>query len=503
MVTAGVVLIGVVLRAIPTIAAGFPVNDGGLFAAFSSDIVQAGFRLPHATTYNGLDIPFAYPPLAFFVAAIAHAITGLSFVELLRWIPLITTIGSLPVAALIIRNLTASDRRYLLAFGAFAVIPRSYIWLVGGGGLTRSLGFLLALGAIYVAIRVFRGDTNRAWLALGGLLGLSVLAHPQAGPFAVGSMVVLFAFITPKGGRTVVLFAMVRACAVATIVVVPWLLHVWVNYGLGPLLSAAQTGGSPLDGLVTLASVQFSGGPLYVLSGLTLFGIFIALVNRIWIIPVWLAVIVVSDPRAGLTYATLPASLAIALAVDDLGRLATRWGSRRRARRAFSVVGLCALLALGTLDGAIVMASSGTPTAGLSDDTRAAMDWARNNTDPSARFLIVSGLPWHLDSASEWFPYLADRQSVATVQGHEWIGGNDFRRIESQHAWLQRCAFERRSDCIAQWQRVVGPVDYIVLSDRGSPADSESCCLAMIRTSDLSDAEVVFRRKSVVMLAAH
>jgi hypothetical protein len=315
-------------------------------------------------------------------------------------------------------------------------------------------------------------------------------------------MVVLFAFLTPRGERTIVFFAMVRAFAVATIVVVPWLLHVWVNYGLGPLLSAAQTGGSPLDGLVTLASVQFSGGPLYVLNGLTLFGIFIALVNRIWIIPVWLAVIVVSDPRAGLTYATLPASLAIALAVDDLKRLATRWASSRRARRAFSVVGLCALLALGALDGAIVMASSGTPTAGLSDDARAAMDWARNNTDPGARFLIVSGLPWHLDSASEWFPYLADRQSVATVQGHEWIGGNDFREIEAQHAWLQRCAVETRTGCVAEWERVVGPIDYVVLLDRGSPADSESCCLALAASTELSNAAVVFRGNSVLVLAA-
>jgi hypothetical protein len=235
---------------------------------------------------------------------------------------------------------------------------------------------------------------------------------------------------------------------------------------------------------------------------LTLFGIFIALVNRIWIIPVWLAVIVVSDPRAGLTYATLPASLAIALAIDDLRRLATRWAGGRMARRPLLAVGLCALLALGALDGAIVMASSGTPTAGLSVDARAAMDWARNNTDPGARFLIVSGLPWHLDSASEWFPYLADRQSVATVQGHEWIGGNDFREIEAQHAWLQRCAVETRTGCVTEWERVVGPVDYVVLLDRGSPADNGSCCLGLADTTELSDASVVFRRNQVMVLAA-
>jgi hypothetical protein len=95
--------------------------------------------------------------------------------ELLRWIPLIATIGSLPVAGLIIRNLTASDWRYLLAFGAFAVLPRRYIWLVGGCGLTRSLGFLLALGATIVLAVATYVIVARLWwiprkpLAVGGL----------------------------------------------------------------------------------------------------------------------------------------------------------------------------------------------------------------------------------------------------------------------------------------------------------------------------------------------
>src|SRR5687767_11190699 len=62
------VLIGFVVRASRVFPADFPLNDGALFL----EMVEASHRaggVPFAVTYNGLQIPFAYPPLAFLVAA--------------------------------------------------------------------------------------------------------------------------------------------------------------------------------------------------------------------------------------------------------------------------------------------------------------------------------------------------------------------------------------------------------------------------------------------------
>ncbi len=56
----------------PFVGTDFPLNDGGLFATMIQDLVNNRLLLPASTTYNGLDIPFAYPPLAFYVAALAN-----------------------------------------------------------------------------------------------------------------------------------------------------------------------------------------------------------------------------------------------------------------------------------------------------------------------------------------------------------------------------------------------------------------------------------------------
>src|SRR5688572_16295208 len=55
-----------------------PLNDGGLFQAMARDISDAHFGLPAYTSYNGGDIPFAYPPLALYLAAATEWLTPLS-----------------------------------------------------------------------------------------------------------------------------------------------------------------------------------------------------------------------------------------------------------------------------------------------------------------------------------------------------------------------------------------------------------------------------------------
>ncbi len=45
-------------------------------------------------------------------------------------------------------------------------------------------------------------------------------------------------------------------------------------------------------------------------------------------------------------------------------------------------------------------------------------------TDPETRFSVATTVVWGFDEISEWFPAIADRQSVATVQGSEWLGAD-------------------------------------------------------------------------------
>ena len=88
-------LFGGILRIFPVFLAGFPINDGGLFYAMTQAIQENGFTLPAYAHYNGLDIPFAYPPLGFYAAAIITNLFHVPLIEVFRWLPAMVLIGSL------------------------------------------------------------------------------------------------------------------------------------------------------------------------------------------------------------------------------------------------------------------------------------------------------------------------------------------------------------------------------------------------------------------------
>jgi hypothetical protein len=58
----------------------------------------------------------------------------------------------------------------------------------------------------------------------------------------------------------------------------------------------------------------------------------------------------------------------------------------------------------------------------VSPDERSVMQWIADNTPPSSQFLVISpAQSWEVDYIYEWFPAIAQRRSVLTVQGTEWL----------------------------------------------------------------------------------
>ena len=76
----------------------------------------------------------------------------------------------------------------------------------------------------------------------------------------------------------------------------------------------------------------------------------------------------------------------------------------------------------------------------LGPSDRAAMQWMAAHTDSSARVLVLTNSPWQIDKVSEWFPVLAQRRSVATVQGSEWLPHRAFDTFIARQPRVAACA---------------------------------------------------------------
>jgi hypothetical protein len=422
-----------------------------------------------------------------------------------RFIPVLLSILTIPASFLLFRQLFSSEVRGVVACAAFAVIPRSYDWMVAGGGITRALGLLAALLALAAGLRAFRTARLRWSLAAGLLLGLAGLSHPQAGIFAGLSMLVLLPFTAlhqSSGVRNLVV-----SLAVGLAVVAPWLVMVLTRYGPTTVLGAAENGGSLWDSLIILLGLHLSDGFVQIMGIIGAFGLFVCLMNRQWLFPVWVAAIFLAGSRGALTFAAAPIACAVTYALADVMRvlrIAEPTTLRQLANARRAVIVLALIFGLATADALAAPLASGSPLHAVPEADRAAMEWIAANTPPDAHILVASGTSWPVDATSEWFPIVAKRMSVATPQGTEWLGRGVFQEHERWYKWLQSCAAATELACARLWSEQVGRVDYVMaVHSREAAFNGYDCCLAFADRVIANGGEQVYANADVRIVRVH
>ena len=428
-------IMGGILRAIPLLSHPFAVNDGGLFWAMTRAIEAHNFALPATVFYptdNTPNLPFCYPPLGFYVAALLSKI-GLPLALVFQWLPWAWSMATIWAFWRLARTFCANQENGAWAAGAatlgWALLPWSFAWHVMGGGLTRAPGLVWAFLAIEAALVLWR-DTPRdkpqlkQWLWLTLWLALTLLTHLERARFAIVAVGLVWLFY----GRSARGLAQVAGALFgAALLSAPWWGLCITRFGLAPFRAAAGSGGgdwqsgSALEKLVGSATLSLSGEailPAFHLVGAV--GLLWLLWRRQWFVPLWFALILLLEVRSGRVFIIAPLALSVGLMLASVPRART---------------GVIAVLALWLcLLSSIVQ--TGIPA--LSENDLAAMRWAKTNAPDDARFLVIPSNQWGMDAPAEWFPALAERASVATVQGAEWLPGGEFRRRAQRHDKLRK-----------------------------------------------------------------
>ena len=437
----------------------FPALLGGLFLEMASTVAESG-TLP--TTIQGFTtegVPFAYPPLGFYVMAVFLKL-GVDGVALLRFGSPVVLLGIVALLYHLTVVLTDSPETGCLAGIIAGTHVTLNVFLVGASGFVRGLGFLFMLVSLLGAYQYFANDGGRRALVTAVVgWGLVVLTHPVHAA-AAGAGVAAAWLVWDRSPRGLAAGA---AVAVGGLVIAsPWWLTVVSNHGPGIFFNGAGSHGSVNNSLADLGALVgwfLDGG--YVLNwpaAFALLGTVVAVARGNWEQPVWLAVPVVllvpPHGRLGLLFIAPLGATGLAVAYTlltrlDLDRLdlparPVAFPARVTGRldlpdlSAQQVVALAFVVVLvGPFVGQNMVAATGTspnsPLPVYADSAdRTAMEWIENETDTDARVAVVGG-------ASEWFPYLANRTSVIVKYGTEWSGGGTFDRHESAQNGLVDC----------------------------------------------------------------
>jgi hypothetical protein len=490
------VVLGGALRLAPALAADFPLNDGGLFYLMTTELRDAGYSLPAFTSYNSAGIPFAYPPLGFYFAGLAADLTGSSLLDVVRVLPAVVSTLTIPVFFLLARTLLGSSGAGAIATVTFALLPRTYSWFIMGGGLTRAPGFLFALLVLHQAHLMYTRPERRfvAYTAVAG--AAAVASHLENSWFATYSAALLFIVY---GRHRQGVMRTLAAGAGVLVLSAPWWATVVLRHGLKPFQFAVQ-GAEIVTNPLWLKTFNFTDEPQLTLFGvLGLLGLFVALAERRWLFPLWLAAIYVLNPRNPTTVAVVPLAMLVALAmhrviVPGILRSARSDGSlgTRLQRHTHGRVVAGALLTFLTAYAFLGVRRMGDFDEGfraLSADERATLDVVARNTAPDARILVLTFEPefFGYDRLAEWMPALIRRSSVTTVQGYEWLPGREFDRRVRRYADLRSCA-TRDIACVEGWARSDGTqFSHILLRKEGCCALLESSLRASAAYGLLTD----------------
>ena len=462
---AAVAFLALFVRAWHVLPAGFPLNDGGLFASMSRDIQRAGYALPEFTSYNALSggdpIPFAYPPLALYLAALVEDLTPLSMVDVYWLLPALA--ASVAVAGVYALARTMFDRRSvaLLAAAGFAVAPRSFEWLVMGGGAPRALSLataLFALAAYRRALDARPGEAYRRFLALATVLSAATLAtHLETAVFLAAGMA-LCSVVRPSRRRALAVAVVGMGTPVLS---APWWGTVLARHGIEPFRAALVHGGDVLsDGEVTMAVIQrvidpvFTAEPYFAVVGAAgALGAVIALARGRWLLPAWWALILVLQMRSFATYTVVPTAILAAYAAVEVVYPALRGGASRSLLARWRPVAVAAGVAGVAIFGAVEQErGEAVFLRPVSEADRAAMEWVAGATPEDALYLVIPERPWYADREGEWFPALTGRAAVNVPQGYEWVEDEFGRRAHLHH--VARDCGSQGVDCLERLRTV-------------------------------------------------
>jgi hypothetical protein len=443
------IALGAVLRFNPTSLAGFPINQGGMFAVMIDDLKANHFVLPAYTSFNHLNIPFAYPPFGFYIGELVSRIFSISSVQVVRWLPALFSSFSILAFYFLARQLLQSKYHASVATLFFALMPRALSWYITGSGLTRSPGQFFLLLTLASVVRLYKENGRRDILLAGIFAGLTILSHPEAAIHMITSVVFLWAILA-HSRRSFLQTTVIGI--IAFVVTSPWWLAVIHYHGIGPLLNAAQTG-EKRTAILNLLFFNFTQEPYATLLAiLGLIGIVTSLSRRDYLLPLWLAIPFLVEGRSAVLPAAIPLSMLAARGFLDgvLSRQFSEPENRTLQEGRVTAIEAAALMYIAFyLTFSTYQFGAQLINTSLSAADREAMSWVRTNTPEDSRFLVLTGTnAISCDSVLEWFPALTDRQSLYTVQGTEWTKGADFvPYVRSTYA-MQQCLSAGDVSCL-------------------------------------------------------
>jgi hypothetical protein len=452
-----ITLLGFALRFSFFVGNSTPLHDGGLFYVMVKDLIKNGFLPPYYSTYNHANIPFVYPPFGLYLIGIIQKLSGADLLVLFRVIPLVLSTLTIPLFYLL--GLEISQKKWIALAGTsvFSILPFSYTWLILGGGVTRSMGAVFGLLALYFSIRFFRLKKVSPGIWGSLFCGLTVLSHPEWAWFVLYSLG-LYILIKLFQRSWAILFQALVLLMGTFLVASPWLVTILMRFGITAFLPLVDSGFSRWGDIFQFLLLSWSGEPFFPLATLlAIVGMIWALMKKEWFLVLWLPVVFLLQGRAADQKAVVPLGLLAGIGIVTILTYTSKHFPRKAHQHITALIGI--LVFIYFLAGSMILGSEFIKP--LPEAVMESAAWLKQSSTSDSKFLVLTSSDWPADKYSEWVSALSERESVSVIQGYEWLPGFSERILLYQN--LQGAYNQGMSDLIKVFEEEQIQPNYLIL----------------------------------------
>jgi hypothetical protein len=473
-----------------------PSNPGGFYLESSRQLARNGFLIPrYVEGFGKSGIPFAFPPLAFYVLGGVGALVGGEYIAALYIPGLLLPIQAL-AAYFFMRRWRKSETAAQWTAVVLMLVPHIFYRTLWGDGITTGLSGVFLLLSWGFAVTDSKIHFYRR-CAIGGILvGLSILSHPGIGLFGAVSFSVLCLFGTRFTAERV--FALAMSGAAAFVVMTPWLLTVLSMHGVGPFIAAVQDSKSSMPGLGNLREMldyafeeHEDGG--YAVAALILVPFAVAVFYTLVRGP---RVVILLLVAGALTFNGHPSVtmfvFSVATAIFFANVLVPAFSKFSVGERALPAIDAQQEIDWG------VLVLSGVYLVGLawlcypyvvggrlSNAWQETIAWARTNTDPASTFIV--------EPEAENLVYFGERTLLLPVLGAEWIPTEGFANGLERNQRAKEEIFDCRDvKCLNDaFDKYSVLPDYLVFKVSSDDAEEKEWVTSLVLTLHAYDVGLI------------
>jgi len=427
-----------------------PLNPAGFYLSSIEAVMSNGYIIPSKLIQFGDGIPFAYPPLSFYVSSLISEVTG-DIILTAKYAPGIFYYIQSVLLLCFVYRWTGSKRISMWSFISFILMPQVVGRSIYGDGLITSIsGIFMFLGWICATY------SSRGWYKydiLGGVgVGAAVASHPIVGVFsALGYVVVKLSVrgFSSDWGKEVIV-----SVVASLLIVGPWVGSVIVEHGLSPFQAAAADSKSGLSllkdpaGIVDYLLRTYTGKRGTITISLIPYGfsVIYCFLSRKYYIVTLLIISVLSTKGYPLTSAPL-ISICLGFFVEE----AIKKEEINTEKKVF--------LRLAPYLVSVILFSMSIGLANIyydsSGDKSEMYTWISENTPKDASFLKKGG--------AENIPFFTGRNIVYPGLGAEWMPSSTHQNGQKENRDFKRTFFGcREIKCLESEYKKVKEGTYVI-----------------------------------------